>query len=89
MGDDDEKFLKALQHMIDHPEDRTEELDRFIRGVVLDPRFHQMLVERVKREEPETLKMLLAHAADPRQTEGRASARKVLSEAWRVDDPIH
>ena len=89
MDDDDEKFAKALQHLLDHPEDRTEDIDRFIRGIVLDPRFHQMLVERAKRDDPEILNLLLAHARDPRPRAGRKAARKVLSEAWRDDDAIH
>ena len=88
---DDEKFAKLLQHLIDHPEDRTEEFDRFVRGLLLDPNYHQSLVNRIKRDElaPEIMDTLVAHARDPRPTEGRASARKVLSEAWKDDDPIH
>lgn len=87
----DEMFAELLQHLIDHPEDRTEEFDRFVRGLLLDPRYYQNLVERLKRDElaPQLLELLLAYARDPHPTERRAFARKALSEGWRTDDPVH
>ena len=89
MDDDDERFADTLQHFIDHPEDRIEDFDRFVQTLLLDPRYYQNLVERVKRDDAATLDMLLPHARDPRQTKGRAFARKVLSEAWKDEDAIH
>jgi hypothetical protein len=91
MDDDDEEFAKLLKHLIDHPEERTAEFDRFVRELLLDPRLHQSLVDRIKRDElePEILNQLLAYARDPNPTPGRTSARKVLSEGWRDDDVIH
>ena len=94
MSDDDpfdEEVKKMLQHLMDHPEDRTPEFDRFVNTMLMSPAYEEALIERIRTDAlaPQMMDTLISYAAAPQPSERRTQARRILSAGWRVDDSIN